>query len=226
MKLIYPNSLASTLDAVNEAIFYKQDVSKSERTQVAKWIAARQGKPGSYADMFAPTKRDFKKGIKLFTGEKVSTHAGLSHVLGQEASRVLILLDVNINNVQAALKRATIGIKDRIHGIAKLKAGMYCCVTCSCSLWRHISVGGLGNDESVLVRGMKTLNSRRDGKGRWKTFPFYYTLLALSEIELSLAVKEMRYAAPICERYLKRKPKKDKISQRRRMLVERILGKC
>jgi len=104
--------------------------------------------------------------------------------------------------------------------------GTYCCGKCSCALWRHLSVGGLDKAERRLAAGVKTLKSRRDGNGRWKVFPFYYTLLALSEIDLPSAVSEMRYAAPSCERILKQSPKDGKYTQRRQLLAERVLAKC
>lgn len=226
MKLINHNSLASTLDAVNEAFFYKRPLSKSARVQVAKWIASRQGIPGSYANMFAPTRKDFENGLVLFTGEKISSRAGLSHILGQESSRALMLLNVASADVKLALERAAVGFMERMKQYIIVKKGIYCCAMCSCALWRHLSAGGLENGERILTAGVRTLKSLRDGKGRWKRFPFYYTLLALNEIELPAARKEMHYAARACERLLKREMKKDKISQRRHILVERILERC
>ncbi|MBN2180823.1 MAG: hypothetical protein JW715_02825 [Sedimentisphaerales bacterium] len=226
MKLINQNSLASTLDAVNEALFYKQPLSKSEKVRVAKWIASRQGLPGSYADMFAPTKKDYRDGLTLFTGEKISTRAGLSHVLGQESCRALLLLKVTSADVKSALESASAGFIERMKQYIMADQGMYCCASCSCALWRHLASGGLESGEKILTAGMKTLASLRDGKGRWKRFPFYYTLLALSEIELPSARKEMQYAARACERLLKRQAKTDKIGKRRRILAEKILEKC
>ena len=226
MKLIDNNSLASTLDSVNEAFFYKRPLKKSERAQAAGWIASRQGLPGSYAGMFAPTGKDFRNGLVLFTGEKVSTRAGLSHILGQESCRTLLLLNVMSADVKKAMERAVAGFMPRMKQYIRADEGTYCCATCSCALWRHLSAGGLGNSERLLTNGIKTLRSFRDGKGRWKTFPFYYTLLVLNEIELPAAVKEMQYAAPACERLLKREIKRDKISKRRRILAERILERC
>jgi len=226
VKLIDNNSLASTLDSVNEAFFYKQPLKKSERAQAAGWIASRQGLPGSYAGMFAPTGKDFRNGLVLFTGEKVSKRAGLSHILGQESCRTLLLLDVMSADVKKAMERAVAGFVPRMKQYIRADEGTYCCATCSCALWRHLSAGGLGNGERLLTNGIKTLRSFRDGKGRWKTFPFYYTLLVLNEIELPAAVKEMQYAAPACERLLKREIKRDKISKRRRILAERILERC
>jgi hypothetical protein len=226
MKLINHNSLASTIDAVNDTLFRKQSLSKSSVIKAAEWIASCQGLPGSYANMFAPTKKDFQNGLVLFTGEKVSTRAGISHVLGQESCRALILLGVKSANVKSALEKASAGFIERLKLYIEPDKGTYCCATCSCAFWRHLAAGGLVNGRRILAAGMKTLESLRDGKGRWKKFPFYYTLLVLSEIELPAARKEMQYAAPACERVLKRDTKKTKFSQRRRILAERILEMC
>ncbi len=224
MKIVYPRSLAATLDAVNDAFFYGRRLSKTDRLQVAKWIAGRWGKPGSYAGMFAPTKKDFAEGIRFFTGESIKTRAGTAHILGEEACRTLILLNVTNKDVTDALAGATAGMLTRL--AKEVRSGMYCCGKCSCSLWRHLAVGGLDNAERRLAAGMKALKLRRDGNGRWKVFPFFYTLLALSEIDLPSAVAEMRYAAPSCERILQRSPKDDKFAQRRRLLAERVLENC
>ena len=226
MRLINHNSLASTIDSINEALFYKKSLSKSSAVEVAKWIASRQGIPGSYANMFAPTKKDFQNGLVLFTGEKVSTRAGISHILGQESCRALILLGIKSEDVHTSLKKATAGFIERMKLYIEPDKGTYCCATCSCAFWRHLAAGGLINGRRLLAAGMKTLESFRDGKGRWKKFPFYYTLLVLSEIELPAARKEMQYAAPACKRVLKREIKKTKIDRRRRTLTEHILEMC
>lgn len=224
MKLVNPNSLAQTLDRVNEALFYGKSLPKPQREEVARWIASRQGLPRSYAGMFAPTEGDFKKGIRLFTGERIQTRAGTAHILGEEACRVLILLGASGKAVGKALQRASAGMIDRLR--YEKSPGIYCCGKCSVALWRHLAVGGLEHSERRLAAGLKTLKAHRDGSGRWKVFPFHYTLLALSEIDLPTAVKEMRYAAQVCERILKRSAGIDKFAGRRRVLAERILDRC
>ena len=228
MKIIHLNSLAATLDALSEIFFFGYSLSKSQRAKIAKWIAGRQGLPGSYAKMFAPTEYDFKRGIRLFTGERIRSKAATGHILGEEACRALILLNVRSTDVQVALQRATQGMLRRLapsetRGRVR---GMYCCGTCTGAYWRHLAVGGLKNSKRRLATGMKVSKMYRDGTGRWRRFPFYYTLLALSEIDLPSAIAEIRYAAPVCEQYLKRSHSNDKISIRRRVLVERILKKC
>jgi len=223
--IAHPDSLTATLDAVNEAYFYGRPPSRSQREKVAKWISGRQGLPGSYADMFAPTKSDYAEGVRLFTGEKVKTMVGMAHILGEEACRALIVLDVALTSVKNALVRASKEMAKRLRqtDYPSYRPGMYCCGRCSASLWRHLAAGGLEHGERYLAAGIKTLRSYRDGKGRWKVFPYYYTLLALSELDLPSAVREMKYAAPGCERLLKRSAKDDVFERRRRDLARKIL---
>ncbi len=227
MKLVESGSLAATVDNVNDSYFYGKEPSKAEREKAAKWIASRQGLRGSYAGMFAPTEKDFEQGMRVFTGERIRSGAGTGHVLGEEACRALILLNVSAANVRKALIDASAGMMGRLRGSHhwNVRSGTYCCGTCSASLWRHLAVGGLDQSERLLAAGLKTLKAHRDGS-RWGHFPFYYTLLALSETPLRAAIAEMSYAAPSCERLLKRRPKDDKYDSRRRTLAERVLEKC
>ena len=225
MDIVNYNSLSLTLDAMNEVFFSQQPLTKSQKEQAAEWIASRQGKFGSYANMFAPTEFDFNEGVTLFTGERLHSRAGTSHILGEEACRALILLDVSTVGVRDALNRASLGMMSRL-GSAQHKSGMYCCGKCTAALWRHLAVGGLEDSRNRLAAGLRSLKSRRDGKGGWRIFPFYYTLLVLSEIDLPLAVEEMRYTSNVCERYLRRSFKDNRIAQRRRTLIERVLAKC
>lgn len=228
MKLIYPTSLAATLDSVNEAFFYGKGLAKGEKKEVARWIAGRQGLPRSYWEMFAPTEKDFKDGIKVFTGESVVSAVATSHILGEEACRSLILLDVPDENVQSALDRATKGMMSALERYEEkgYDAGFYCCGKCSASLWRNLAVGGLDKQGKRLASGLKALRSYRDGKGEWRRFPFFYTLLALSEIDAPAAIDEIRYTAKVCERYLARAPGDGKYDKRRRAVVGRALKMC
>ena len=92
-------------------------------------------------------------------------------------------------------------------------------------MWRHLVVGGLNKSKMRLGDGLKVLRKYRDGNGKWRRFPFYYTLLALSEIDDKRAIDEMRYVAPVCERLLGRHRANNKLAVRRRMLLQRILAK-
>ena len=51
--LIDRGSLSQTVDAINAAQCDGRTLTAAERGEVARWIAARQGLPGAYADTFA-----------------------------------------------------------------------------------------------------------------------------------------------------------------------------
>jgi hypothetical protein len=116
MDTLDTKSLAGTVDGVNDALFFGRRIPKSESRQVAKWLATRQGLPGSYSGMFAPTARDFQAGIRLFTGERITSGAGTSHILGEEACRTLLLLKTDVKEAQQALQRAIRSMDRRLRG--------------------------------------------------------------------------------------------------------------
>jgi hypothetical protein len=226
--IVVPTSLAATVEAVNDAFFFGGSLSKSQRDEAAKWIAARQGLPGSYAGMFAPTPEEMRQSIRLFTGESVPPYAGARHVLGEEAARALILLGSSLKTVCDAMDRGSAEITRRLLRMPTQSRGAYCCTRCTPAVWRHMTAGGLrgADPERWLADGVKKLRHLRDGEGKWRVYPFHYTLLALSEIDLPAAVQEMRYAAKACEPYLKHAHKTDGYTARRRALAERILARC
>jgi len=221
---IHRNSLSMTLDSINEDIFFGRKTTRKDREELAQWIAGRQGKPGAYANMFAPMKMDVEKGLKLFTGEVIRSSASLRHVSGEESIRVLILLGSRSKAVKESLQKARTGIQTSLKGALEKQKEWFCCGTCDPSLWRNIAVGGLPGSEVWLKIGMKTLKAHRDKEGRWNRFPFFYTVLALSEIDTPEAIREMRYAAKSCEKYLRNTKPSRPTTVRRRAVVEKVLN--
>jgi len=231
--IIHPDSLGDTLDILNSGIFYGLNITPDEKSRVMTWLASRQGLPGSYAGMFAPTAQDYAVGAMTFTGEVVVSRAGIGHLLSEEACRAMNRLGVSENSeINLSLHRARRAILHRLESSGEngIWSGAYCCGYCSVALWRHLSSSGQKEDEFRLENGMMALKRRRDGKGRWKQFPFYYTLLALSEIELPVALNEIIYALPSIERALRKVERSDPEAEteherRRRIVMGRILQK-
>jgi hypothetical protein len=225
MQILYKNSLAKTIDAVNEFLFFGRTIPAKEKTKVCGWIADRQGKQGAYARMFAPTEYDFSHGIRVFTGERVTSGAATGHIIGEEACRVLRLLKSPSQNVKDVLRRADLGMNRRLMGSGRFqKSAIFCCGICTASLWRNIAAGGLGPNRKYLKKGLKTFRKYRDGKGRWRIFPFYYTLLSLSEIGSKDAWVELQYAGRVIERLVTRQGS-GKYGKRRKVMMESILEK-
>ncbi|NPV48563.1 MAG: hypothetical protein HPY69_16610 [Armatimonadetes bacterium] len=225
MGLVHPKSLAATVDAVNEVLFFSWPLRVAEKTQAARWIASRQGLPGSYAGMPAPTELDFATGLRVFTGERMRSGGGLAHVLGEEACRALRALGPSSVATREALERAEAGMALRLQRDRYATTGRYCCYTCSVALWRNLAGGGLGGGEELLAAGLRHLRDFRDGKGRWRGFPFWYTVLSLSEMSVAAAADELEYATRVLQRPLRGTREGDQYATRRRVLAQRVLGR-
>lgn len=231
--LVHPDSLGDTLDAINAALFHGEKIAEIARAEAVAWITDRQGLPGSYAGMFAPTEYDYAFGTLTFTGEPVRSGAGTGHLLSEEACGVLFRLGTSTEESREALKRARKGIFHRMEQaeVEGKWSGVYCCGTCSVALWRHLLASDEPDDQRRLEHGLAELRRYRDDAGRWKRFPFYYTLLALYEINHPAVLDEVQYAAPVIERALRRlnkaAPEARSIhEQRRKIVMERVLEKC
>jgi hypothetical protein len=201
--LINRASLSQTVDAINAAHFYGHMLTAAERGQAARWIAGRHGLPGAYGGTFAGFPSERSKGIVLFTGERIAS-ASARHILGEEASRALRQLRVRDSAATRALDGAEAGLMQCLERAAEDprngNPGLFCCGKCSVGLWRNLLAGGLDRREERLRRGASHLRSMRDGEHQWRRFPFWYTVLALSEMDNAEATAELKYAAPALER--------------------------
>ena len=143
----------------------------------------------------------------LFTGERIAVGVGASS-LGEEASRVLRQLRVRDPKVNRALEAADEGLQRGLARAAEdprhTNPGLFCCGKCSVGLWRNLVAGGLDRHEERLRRGAAHLQSMRAGAHHWRRFPFWYTVLALSEMNSPEAIAELTYAAPELARVAKR----------------------
>src|SRR5262249_20019291 len=163
-------SVSKTVDAINAADFDRRPLTSAERREAARWIAARQGLPGCYGDTFAGFRAERSRGIVLFTGERIAS-ASARHILGEEASRALRLLQVRDQGVARALAAADEGLLRCFARAAedprKRNPGLYCCGKCSVGLWRNLLAGGLNRREERLRSGAVHLRSMRDGEQGW-----------------------------------------------------------
>ncbi len=230
MSLIKPTSLAATLDAVGDAFFWKKPVASNARTQAATWIAERFGEPHAYADTFALFDDERKIGWKLFTGERVQS-AAARHVAGEEACRALRLLKSADGQVKTALRSATRNLQkcldqseaDTEHRMGG-RPGVFCCGTCTVSVWRHILSGGFDRRPERLASGLAALKAARSKPNEgWRRFPFWYTVSALVEMNLDPARAELRHVAPRLERTARRRDNESAYEARQHELSRRAL---
>lgn len=220
-------SLSETVDAINAAYVDGRPLTAAARAAAARWIAGRQGLDGAYADTFAGFPSERSKGIVLFTGERI-TSASARHILGEEASRALRQLGVRNAEVTRALARAEDGLMRCLARAAEspryINPGLFCCGKCSVGLWRNLLAGGLDRREERLTSGASHLRSMRDDERGWRKFPFWYTVLALSDMDSTEARNELKHAAPALERAAKAAVPSARYARRRHQLAVRTLN--
>jgi len=90
-------------------------------------------------------------------------------------------------------------------------------------VWRNLLSGGLDRCEERLRHGALHLRSVRDGEHGWRRFPFWYTVLALSEMGTDEAKAELKHAAPALERTASRTVPSAVYARRRHELAARAL---
>ena len=223
MNLVDSRSLAGTLNRIRLGRLRGNEFTKREREETAAWIAGRLSVPGSYSGLPAPTPADYRAPLHLFTGERVGSHAGTGCKLGFEGAWALnVLAPTSARAVEAAetCRRRVV----ELFSLARNRGrGMYCCYSCSVAGWPALCVSGRGKAARLLGAGLALLHEDRDGRGRWSSFPFWYTILALSEIQSPVAMAELRYAAPVLERSLATRGRHDAVSLRRRLLARTVL---
>jgi hypothetical protein len=221
-------SLSKTVDALNAAHFDGRTLPAAQRGRAARWIAGRQGLPGAYGGTFAGFPSERSRGIVLFTGERIAS-ASARHILGEEASRALRQLRMRDPKVTRALEGADDGLMRCLARAAedprKRNPGLFCCGKCSVGLWRNLLAGGLDRHEERLQRGALHLRSMRDGGHQWRKFPFWYTVLALHEMDSAAARAELKYAAPALEQAAKRAEPSSAYARRRHELAVRALSR-
>ena len=226
--IIDEGSLSKTVDAVAALAWDGGSLPATQRRRVARWLAGRQGLPGAYADTFAGFADELERGIVVFTGERI-TSASAKHILGEETSRVLRQLDVTDPDAQRALDGASAGLMSCLERAARdprhTNPGKYCCGKCTVGLWRNLQAGNLDRHEERLSQGIVDLRRRRKGEHEWQAYPFWYTVLALTDVDLPEARQELTYAAPGLEPVAGRRRPTTVYAQRRQDLARRALAR-
>jgi len=219
--ILIPDSLQETLYRLEEARRGFRPQSPETVQQALQWILSRQGLKGSYRNLFAPTEKDLSTGLELITGEKYPKRKALvRHILGEEALRATVLWNLKSS---PAVSKALEGFRDILESGEKppKETGFYCCYTCTMPFLRTLSVVKPEGWGETLERGIDNIKKARTADGRWRRFPFYYTLLTFSELDTPSAETELRHAGRTCEKLLNRYQNKgDRASLFKRLALE------
>jgi hypothetical protein len=140
---------------------------------------------------------DLTQKNRLITGEKLSTKLAVRNIYAVQKARLLSQL---ISPSSEDMKNL-LSLDD---WIAEQCFTKFCAAgECRHSTMAYLRYLGTFEDETTKERVetfIRKVSAHRDGKGRWKGFPFYYTLLVLHELNTEAAREELDYAIPACRR--------------------------
>ena len=218
--ILVVESLAETLWRLEEVRQGFRSRVDAQVGEALRWVLSRQGLEGSYRDLFSPTEKDVG-GIRLLTGERIVSGAGLRHIVGEEALRTVIVWNFGSSPV---VVEAVKSFHELLGGRRPAReTGFYCCYRCTPAFLRTLAVVQPDGWEGILERGIGNIRRSRTPDGRWRGFPFYYTLLLLSEVDTPSAKADLRHASKVAEGLLKRYRSDDRTSRFRRLGLEAAL---
>ena len=218
-KLLVPESLQETLWRLEEARQGFRTKSAAQVKEALRWVESRQGLENSYCSLFSPTAQDLSQGMRLPTGEQVRTKVATMHILGEEALRTLIVWNLQSSALVAkALKGMDLSIE------RGGKTGSYCCYNCTIAFLRTLAITKIDGKDDILRKGLNTIRKARTPNGKWHGYPYYYTLLFLSEIDTPQAKEEKKHAGKTSQRLLRRYQGNDRTSLFRRLALESALN--
>ncbi len=219
-------TLGSAVNSVNETLLFGGRLSKRDSDRISDFIASRQGLPGSYCGLFAPLKNELDKSFKLFTGELINSNVAARHIIGEEALRLLKEIGSRKKEARVAIAHAEQAFSRQLIASQQQGSdpGIYCCGKCTAAYWRTLSTGWMPDARERLAKGMKSLRKLR-AEGKWRRFPFYYTVLCLCELPEEIAREEIDYAQPACERSYKRLKATDAYRLQKAKILEAALGR-
>lgn len=239
MKLTDERSLARSARNVNEAHFLGRDIDKSDARAAIDWIRSRywqdiperirqSAKPdprwAAIPKSFNLTDDDRRAGPRTITGEPVA-NASMRMVHSREAARAMLILGDLTGEPVSEAEELCASVRHTADHLEAKGLELFCCGPCTAAVWRLANIGGLGDCEQTLDHLLSALPKHRDAKsGAWRRFPFYFTVLALLELDHPKAATELDYVRPECEKKRKRLKPKDDTAIFRMAVLDRALG--
>ncbi len=200
--LIDETSLSGTIDAVSARLACGGTFSSTETESLVGWLLDRQIRSGRGRGMLDPFPGEFEVGVRLFTGERLQTRIATRNVLTLESARILSALAGEAPEVRSALSRTSEAMRHACFAVTHCVIGE--CAHSSIAYMRDAASERSSCRRKWIEDHLHVIREHRDGTGRWKRFPFYYTLLALLEVGTPSANAELEYADPACRRVFER----------------------
>jgi hypothetical protein len=222
MMILHPTSVSDSLDSAAEQVFFKKSILPAVRDDFAALLINRQIQTGANSGFFIPFASETRTQYRLFSGETLHTEFAVRHIQLIEAARLLTALSPGIPSVA----RSILLSEQRMNTMCYSK---FCskgeCRSLTVAYMRYLAVHSTPDDGSVLGQLLSDLSGHRDGKGRWHGFPYFFTLLMLSEADHPLADEELHYTGSQIDRLSGQNWANDRYSIRCQSLLHNALAR-
>jgi hypothetical protein len=211
------------LDSLEEAILLvEQSYNSGDELNlepVVDFIVGQQIRFGTNSGIFVESRNVSRSKARVYTGEKLQTGLAAKNILTIESARALVLSGSKLETVQESIALADTWLENQCFSDF--------CATGEC---RYSSIAfirylnALGNSprlESMITK----LSEFRDAKGGWTGFPYFFTLLALTEVDVPTAEDELRYALIYTEKRFKRSRIEEPYISRRNEIHANLLNR-
>ena len=217
--ILHPASLSDTLDSAEEALFDQHPISQALRNDLAVILISRQIQSGTNAGVFIPFVSESRHQSRLFTGEMLRTEFACRNIQLIQSARLFALLAMDSPDIARSIMLSDRCMNTQCYSKFCIKGE---CKSLTIAYMRYLAAINTGDPVVLLDQFLTRLADYRDGKGRWHGFPFYYTLLMLSEIDRPLAADELNYTAPLIERLAEQVWSKDRYTNRCQSILHKI----
>jgi hypothetical protein len=217
-RILVSSSLAETLWRLEEVKRGFRPRAEAQIREAVNWVLSRQGLTGAYRGLFAPTEKDMR-GVKLPTGEPIFS-AALRHILGEEALRTTVVWNFGSSSTTKRARESFVHLLENVGKPPAKACGFFCCHKCTPAFLRTLTVVKPDGWEATLDKGVANIRRKGTSDGKWSGFPFYYTLLTLSEMDTPSAKVELQHASVAAKKLLNRYLKEDRISRFRKIGLE------
>jgi hypothetical protein len=222
MMIVHPTSLSDTLDSAAEIIFNQKTILPSQRSDLAAMLTSRQIQSEPNSGYFLPFTSESGTQATLFTGEPLHNEFASHNIQLIEAARLLVLIAIDDPDSVRSIRLA-----DRRMNM--LCYSSFCakgeCKSLTIAYMRYLIASKTEAAAIRLDQLLTKLAAYRDGKGKWQGFPFYYTLLMLSESKSHEAANEIEYSASFFNRLRKQEWSKERFSNRCQSIQHRIISR-
>jgi hypothetical protein len=200
-------------------LFNGGSYTPSENVILTRWILSHQNRYKGF--IFYPTQADRENGIRLFSGEKPKTNFLADNAVELETLRILALIQPEAPEVQQVLQKA-------YERLFRLCFANGCtqgeCAHASIAFMRYLTAYNVNGSSDKFGQTLEILKQKRSGDGKWHDFPFFFTLLWLTDLPYSFAYDELSYSHDHCKRLLvKKQPAREQIDLVKEMILQKAL---